>query len=64
MGGDRARLLQADECFLGGQESVSPAAGGEQRGVFLHLSHSQPTPAPNNEGEDEWQARMTAHLGD
>lgn len=58
------RLLQAYEFFLGGQESVSPAAGDEQRSVLLPFSHSQSTPAPNNGGEDEWQANMTANLGD
>lgn len=58
------RLLQAYEFALGGQESVSPAAGGEQRSVFLPLPHSQSTPAPSNRGKDEWQADMIANFGD
>lgn len=64
VGGNGTRLLQAYEFFLGGQESVSPAAGGEQRRIFLPLSHSQSTPAPHNGGEDEWQANMAANFGD
>lgn len=30
---------------------VTPAAGDEQRSVFLPLSDSQSTPAPNDGGE-------------
>lgn len=50
-GGDLARLLQAYEFILSGHEDLSPAAGDGQKSVFLSLSHSQSTSAPNNGGK-------------
>lgn len=51
VGGDLARLLQAYEFILSGHEDLSPAAGDGQKSVFLSLSHSQSTSAPNNGGK-------------